>query len=88
MLDPKRGVALIFKAAGLGKDVTLHTLRHSFAARVVSSGHGLHAAGKLLGHTQAQTTHRYSHLEHDSQRRALCDVDAAIEAAQKRLQRE
>lgn len=78
MLDPKRGVALIFKAAGLGDGVTLHTLRHSFAARVVSAGHGLHAAGKLLGHTQAATTHRYAHLEHDTQRRALADADRAI----------
>jgi integrase len=81
MQDPKRGVALIFKAAGFGKDVTLHTLRHSFAARVVSAGHGLHAAGKLLGHTQSATTHRYAHLEFDAQRRALNDVDSAIATA-------
>jgi integrase len=83
--DPKRGVSLILMAAGLGRGVTLHTLRHSFAARVVSAGHGLHAAGKLLGHTQAATTHRYAHLEHDAQRRALVDVDAAIHAARAAL---
>jgi integrase len=83
--DLKKSVAVIFKEAGLGKDVTLHTLRHSFAARVVSAGHGLHAAGTLLGHTQAATTHRYAHLEQDAQLRALRDVDSAIASAQARL---
>lgn len=83
--DPKRGVTLIFKAAGLDKGVTLHTLRHSFAARVVSAGHGLHATGKLLGHTQAATTHRYAHLEHETQRRALADLDKRLLAAMSAL---
>lgn len=83
--DLKKSVARIFNDAELGKDVTLHTLRHSFAARVVSAGHGLHAAGTLLGHTQAATTHRYAHLEHDAQRRALSDVDTAIANARARL---
>lgn len=83
--DPKRGVGRIFRSAGLEKGVTLHTLRHSFAARVVSAGHGLHAAGKLLGHTQAATTHRYDHLEHDAQRLALVDVDATIASARHAL---
>ena len=78
--DLKKSVAHIFRAAGFGPDVTLHTLRHSFAARIVSAGHGLHAAGKLLGHTQAATTHRYAHLEHDTQRRALADADRLIGA--------
>lgn len=86
--DPKWGVALIFKAAGLDPGVTLHTLRHSFAARVVSAGHGLHAAGKLLGHTQAATTHRYAHLEQGTQRRALLDADASISTARDLIERE
>lgn len=57
-MSPKRSVSSIFDDAGLSGDVCLHTLRHSFAARVVGAGHGLHATGKLLGHTQAATTHR------------------------------
>lgn len=79
LVSPKRAVRTIFTQAGLGEDVCLHTLRHSFAARVVSAGHGLHATGRLLGHTQAATTHRYAHLEHDMQRKALRDVDASIQ---------
>lgn len=81
LVSPKRAVSSIFRDAGLSDDVCLHTLRHSFAARVVGAGHGLHATGKLLGHTQAATTHRYAHLEHDAQRRALNDVDALLSRA-------
>ncbi|MBB1472607.1 tyrosine-type recombinase/integrase [Luteimonas sp. MC1782] len=81
LVSPKRAVRRIFEQAALTSDVCLHTLRHSFAARVVSSGHGLHATGKLLGHTQAATTHRYAHLEHDTQRRALADSDQLLNAA-------
>jgi integrase len=88
LVSPKRAVRRILEQAGLSGDVCLHTLRHSFAARVVSAGHGLHAAGRLLGHTQAATTHRYAHLECDAQRRALHDVDLAIASAAAKLSRD
>jgi integrase len=44
------------------EDVRLHDLRHAFASIAVSSGMGLPIIGKMLGHTQAQTTQRYAHL--------------------------
>lgn len=47
--------------AGL-KDVRIHDLRHTFASTAVAAGHGLPMIGKLLGHTQVQTTARYAHL--------------------------
>ncbi len=47
--------------AGL-KDVRIHDLRHTFASTAVAAGQGLHMIGKLLGHTQVQTTARYAHL--------------------------
>ena len=43
-------------AAGLD-DVRLHDLRHAFASVAASSGMGLPIIGKMLGHTQAATTH-------------------------------
>jgi len=54
----------LVKVAGL-KDVRLHDLRHGFASVAVADGGSLYLVGKVLGHTQAATTQRYSHLELD-----------------------
>ena len=50
--------------AGLD-DVRIHDLRHSFASGGLLVGEGLPMIGKLLGHTQVQTTARYAHLAND-----------------------
>ena len=63
------GWSKICKAAGLN-DVRVHDLRHSYASYLVSSGVSLHIVGKLLGHTQPQTTQRYAHVAHESLRDA------------------
>ncbi len=44
------------------KDVRIHDLRHTFASAAVAAGQGLPMIGKLLGHTQVQTTAHYAHL--------------------------
>ncbi len=54
--------------AGL-KDFTLHDLRHSFASTAISEGFSLHEIGEVLGHTDVQTTKRYSHLNEERQRK-------------------
>jgi integrase len=51
----------VCKSAGLG-GLRIHDLRHNFASYLVSSGVSLHIVGRLLGHTQPQTTARYAHL--------------------------
>ena len=43
-------------------DIRIHDLRHSFASMLVSNGETLETIGKLLGHSQHQTTMRYAHL--------------------------
>jgi len=43
----------------------MHDLRHSFASFAAGSGESLPMIGKLLGHTEAQTTARYAHLAPD-----------------------
>ena len=51
--------------AGLD-DVRLHDLRHSYASRALALGETLPMIGKLLGHSQMETTARYAHLARDS----------------------
>ena len=63
--------------AGL-KDARIHDLRHTFASTAVASGHGLPMIGKLLGHTQVQTTARYAHLAADPVRLAADTVSGQI----------
>ena len=48
------------------EDVRIHDLRHSFASRALALGESLPMIGKLLGHTQVQTTARYAHLASES----------------------
>lgn len=60
------------------EDVRLHDLRHSFASVAVGLGEGLPMIGKLLGHTQAQTTARYAHLAADPVKAATERVGAAL----------
>jgi integrase len=45
--------------------VRIHDLRHTHASVGAGAGLGLSIIGKLLGHTQASTTHRYAHLDSD-----------------------
>jgi integrase len=67
----------IRKAAGLN-NVRLHDLRHAFASVAASSGMGLPIIGKMLGHTQAATTHRYAHLASDPVKAAAATVAGKI----------
>ena len=48
--------------AGLD-DVRIHDIRHSFASRALALGEGLPIIGRLLGHSQVETTARYAHLD-------------------------
>ena len=70
----------IRKRAGLD-NVRLHDLRHSFASFGAGAGLSLPMLGKMLGHTQAQTTARYAHLAADPVKRAVDTVTADIAAA-------
>lgn len=64
--------------AGL-KDARIHDLRHTFASIAVSNGKTLPMIGKLLGHSQVQTTARYAHLAVSPVVDAANDVTALIE---------
>jgi len=61
--------------------VRIHDLRHSYASGALALGEGLPMIGKLLGHTQVQTTARYAHLANDPVKSAAGRVSDTIGAA-------
>jgi integrase len=67
--DLQRPWRAITKRAGL-TGTRVHDLRHTHASIGVGAGLGLPIIGRLLGHSNVETTQRYAHLADDPVRRA------------------
>jgi integrase len=78
--DLNKPWTLVRRRAGLD-GVRLHDLRHSFASVGAGAGMGLPVIGKLLGHSQPQTTARYAHLADNPMRVAANTIADKIENA-------
>lgn len=80
--DIKKSWQAVCQAAGIA-DAHVHDLRHSYASALASGGESLPTIGALLGHTQAQTTARYSHLVDSALREATEKAAAVVGAVRK-----
>ena len=74
-----RTVQAIFEQArdkaGIGKDVTVHSLRHSFATHLLENGVDLRYIQELLGHKHSKTTEIYTHVSNKNLREIKSPLD-------------
>ena len=70
-----RGVKNAARSAGIAKQVSCHTLRHSFATHLLENGYDIRTVQELLGHSDVSTTMIYTHVLNEGGRRVPSPMD-------------
>jgi len=76
-----QAITKALRRAGLS-DCTIHTMRHTFASRLIQNGMSIYEVKEILGHADIKTTMRYAHLE---RRHVSVKARDVIEALSRRV---
>lgn len=74
----QKAVKSAVREAGIIKNASCHTFRHSFATHLLESGYDLRTVQELLGHSDVRTTMIYTHVLNRGAKEIVSPLDGIL----------